>query len=159
MNTLLGLLALPLSGCALDAAPEVAEDEPVLATKHALTDLPDLIVESVTLEEVAGGVLKTIVIKNQGTAAAGSMTSAFLHYWKLQPYPPSPPCTTFYAGGWAPSTGPLAAGASRTFTSTYPGWTISSMEGCPGTWYTMADAIPSSVTESDENNNVKYGRD
>ncbi|WP_433937531.1 hypothetical protein AB3662_23205 [Sorangium cellulosum] len=159
MNTLLGLLALPLSGCALDAAPDVAKDESVQATEHALTDLPDLVVESVTLENVTGGVLKTIVIKNQGTANAGSMTYAFWHYWMLQPYPPSPPCTTFYAGGWAPSTGPLAAGASRTFTSTYSGWTISSMEGCPGTWYTKVDAIVNSVAESDENNNEKYGRD
>ncbi|WP_437787129.1 CARDB domain-containing protein [Sorangium sp. So ce1097] len=158
MSMLMGLLALPLSGCALDAAPDVAKDESVQATEHALTDLPDLIVESVTLEDVAGGVLHTVVIKNQGTADSGSMSGAFRHYWKLQPYPPQPPCTTYYGGTWAPFTGSLAAGASRTFTGTVSGWTISAMESCPGTWYTMVDQH-NAVTESDETNNVKYGRD
>ncbi|XXY50389.1 CARDB domain-containing protein [Sorangium sp. So ce269] len=159
MNTLLGLLALPLSGCALDPTSEVVEDESVQATEQAFTDLPDLIVESFTLENVTGGVLRTVVIKNQGTADAGSMTYAFRNYYELQPYPPQPTGCSFYGGGWAPSTGSLAAGQSRTFTKTLSGWTISSMEQCGGTWYTMVDAIVNSVAESDESNNVKYGRD
>ncbi|WP_437663175.1 hypothetical protein [Sorangium sp. So ce1182] len=159
MNTLLGLLALPLIGCALDATSEVVKDESVQATEQALTDLPDLIVESFTLANVTGGVLQTVVIKNQGTANAGSMTYAFQNYFQLQPYPPQPTGCSYYGGGWGPSTGPLAAGQSRTFTSTLSGWTVSAMEQCSGTWYTKVDAIVNSVTESDESNNVKYGRD
>ncbi|XXT25479.1 hypothetical protein WME94_28515 [Sorangium sp. So ce429] len=159
MNTLLGLLALPLSGCALEDASGATEDGSVQAAEQALTDLPDLIVESFTLENVTGGVLRTVVIKNQGTAATGSITYAFRNYLQLQPYPPQPTGCSYYGGSWAPSTGPLAAGQSRTFTTTLSGWTVSAMEGCSGTWYTMADSTVNSVSESDESNNVKYGRD
>ncbi|WP_437620177.1 CARDB domain-containing protein [Sorangium sp. So ce1151] len=158
VNTMLGLLALPLSSCAIDVASEVEESESLQATEQALTDLPDLVVESFTLTNVTGGVLMTMVIKNQGTAAAGSMGYAFLNYRQyLSPLQPSG-CSS-YGSGWAPNTGPLAAGASRTFTSTVAGWTVSGMESCSGTWYTTADAIINSVAESDETNNVKYGRD
>lgn len=157
MITIVGFLALPVSGCAIEATSEVEETEPVQATEQALTDLPDLVVESFTLADVTGGVLMTAVIKNQGTAASSYTGPAFVNYRQyVTPYQPSG-CSGFFAT-WGPNLVPLAAGASQTYTTTNLGWTVSALESCTGTWYTKVDS-GNYVAESDETNNVKYGRD
>ncbi|HTN89439.1 MAG TPA: hypothetical protein VL242_37440 [Sorangium sp.] len=156
MSISLGLLVTFLSGCAFEAMDaEPASSEPVQATQQALSG-PDLIVESFTLASVTGGVLATVVIKNQGDTSAGSMTYAFRN---IRYYPSGGLGPGCYGGTWAPNTGPLAAGASRTFTTTLSGWTISGLEACGSDWYTEVDAITNSVAETDETNNIKWGKD
>jgi len=117
----------------------------------ALTDAPDLVLQSQTAQDVAGGVQMTVVLANIGTQTAGYMTYAFMQTLVNQPKP----C---YLAAWAPTsygglpyTSTIVAGGTKTFTITLAGWTRAKLQECGGDWKVQVDAT-NQVAESDENN-------
>ncbi|WP_437828174.1 CARDB domain-containing protein [Sorangium sp. So ce1153] len=153
------VLAVSAGGCAVDPVGLDGNEEPLeQATQTVDTPLPDVVVQSFTVVDVSGGVQMTAVIKNQGAASVTSTEWMAVVSHRKPVSPLQPTNCTLYGGTWAPNTGPLAAGASRTFSYTITGWTVSAMESCIGTWYSKTDWA-NQITESDESNNIKYGKD
>jgi VCBS repeat-containing protein len=155
MSMIAGPLAMFSIGCTGEPDESWAEDEEDVQEAQQALAQPDLIVDSFTVQDVSGGVLATVVIKNQGDAASPYMSTAYYNTRLYAPGQFGPGC---YGGSVGTYTGPIAAGASKTFTFTIGGWTVAGIESCNAVWRTETDAI-NQVAESDETNNVKLGKD
>ncbi|WP_437622212.1 hypothetical protein [Sorangium sp. So ce1151] len=148
---LLGMIALTVSACMVDAGSESDESLEVVGSARQALGQPDLIVDSVTLWVDSGTLKRTVVIKNQGDVATNFMTYCFRQVLINQ----TPPAGVgLYGATWAPTCGSIAAnGGTVSITTPMTGWTVTAIEQRGGQWQTSAD-WGSENNESDETNNV-----